>query len=256
MRIVKTLPAIVAALLAAHTLPAATVTVFAAASLAESLRELASIYERKSGDHIVFNFAASSTLARQLQAGAPADLFFSADEAQMDALESKGLLVTNTRCARLGNTLVVVVAARDGAPVTRIEDLAGPAVGRIALADPRAVPAGVYAREYLERLKLWPAVARKVAPAENVRAALAVVEAGNADAAIVYRTDAAISTKVRVAIEIPREQGPAIRYPVARLKSARQPGPANRFLEHLLGAGAGDVFARHGFIVLSPPPAQ
>jgi len=248
----KTLLIATASLLAVNAAPAAPVTVFAAASLTDSLREIGSAYAKKTGDRVVFNFAASSTLARQIEEGAPADLFFSADEAQMDALERKGFVVAGTRRARLSNTLVVVVAARHGAPITKIADLASPEVKRIAMADPRAVPAGVYAREYLEQQKLWDAVKPKFAPTENVRAALAVVEAGNADAAIVYQTDATVSAKVKVAVAVPGDQGPVIRYPVALLKSSRQTAAARRFLAYLLSEEAGNVFARYGFMVLSP----
>ena len=228
----------------------ATVVVFAAASLTDCLKEIAAWYEKKTGDKLVFNLAASSTLAMQIRAGARADLFFSADEARMQALEDEGLIVKGTRRSRLSNSLVIVVATERGAEVSSPQDLAGPRVKRLALADPQAVPAGVYAREYLRRANLWSAIQPKVVPMENVRAALAAVEAGNVDAGIVYKTDAAISRKVRIACEVPRQGGPLISYPMALLVDAPQPEAARRFLEHLGSEQAEAVFRKLGFIVL------
>lgn len=233
-----------------NTLPAAQVTVFAAASLTESLTQIGAAYERGTGDRIVFNFAGSSTLARQIEAGAPADIFFSADEAKMNALQKQNLIVTDTRRSCLGNTLTVVVPTVDSVTIRTVKDLATPQVERIALGNPKVVPAGIYAKEYLESRKLWDQVAPKIVPTENVRAALAAVESGNVDAAIVYGTDAAISKKVKVAVDVPRDEGPAIRYPVALLKDARQPEAARRFLDFLASDTASAVFARYGFIVL------
>jgi molybdate transport system substrate-binding protein len=236
--------------LLASSLRGAEVTVFAAASLSESLKEIASDYWAKSGDKIVFNLGASSTLARQIAAGAPADIFFSADEAKMDDLEKQGLIVKETRRSRLSNSLILVVAAEDGANITSPQDLANPSVKRIALGDPKSVPIGVYAKEYLEKAGLWAAIKSKVVPTENVRAALAAVEAGNAEASIVYKTDAAISKKVKVVFEVPLAAGPSISYPVALLKEAKQPAAARRFLDYLASDEASRVFKQRGFIVL------
>jgi molybdate transport system substrate-binding protein len=189
---------------------AAEVRVFAAASLLESLKEIGGAYEKQSGDRILFNFGASSFLARQIEEWAPADLFFSADEARMDGLEAKGLIVKKSRQSRLANGLVIVVAAKNGAAVATARDLATSRVRRLAIAEPQTVPAGIYAREYLEKQNLWPVVKDKVIPLENVRAALSAVEAGNAEAGIVYQTDVAISKKVRVAYVVPPQDNPAI----------------------------------------------
>jgi molybdate transport system substrate-binding protein len=229
---------------------AAEVRVSAAASLADALKEIGSAYETKSGDKLVFNLGASNMLARQIEEGAPVDIFFSADEAKMDGLAKKGLVVAETRRSRLSNALAVVVAT-DGAPaIMTPQDLAAAAVKRLALADPKAVPAGIYARQWLEKIGLWAAVESKVVPTENVRAALAAVEAGNAQAGVVYRTDAAISKKVRIAFVVPPEVGPPISYSVALLKDAKSPDAARRFLEHLGNAEAAGVFEKFGFIVL------
>jgi len=229
---------------------AAEVRVFAAASLTDSMKEVASAYEKESGDKVVFNFGASSMLARQIEEGAPADIFFSADEAKMDGLESKGLIEKGTRKNRLSNSLAIVVAMENGAAISSPRDLASANVKRVALGDPRAVPIGVYAREYLEKLKLWEAVRPKVVATENVRAALAAVEAGNADASIVYKTDAAISKRVKVAFEVPVEEGPKIRYPMAMVKEAKEPQAAKRFFGYLSSDEAGKVFKKYDFIVI------
>ena len=226
------------------------VTVFAAASLTDSLKEIAAVYEKRAGDKIVFNFAASGPLLRQIEEGAPADIFFSADETKMDAAENKGLIVKETRRSRLSNLLVLATLTDSPLPLATPKDLAAPNVKRVALGDPKTVPAGTYAKEYLTKLDLWRAVERKVVPCENVRAVLAAVESGNVDAGIVYQTDAAISRKVKVVFEVSAKDGPKISYPLALVRDSRQPVAASKFLEHLASPEAGEIFARHGFIVL------
>ena len=234
----------------APALAAAEVSVFAAASLADVLNQLAKSYEKQSGDKLVFNFGASSLLARQIQEGAPADVFFSADEAKMDALEKQDLLLPGTRKSRLSNTLVIVVASDSSLKITLLADLATPVLKRLALADPKAVPAGIYSKEFLEKRKLWTAVEKKVIPTENVRAALAAVESGNVDAGVVYKTDAAMSKKVKVAYEIPASEGPTISYPVAVLKGSRSIAAAKKFVAYVNSPDAAQVFQGYGFIVL------
>jgi molybdate transport system substrate-binding protein len=236
-------------LLGAIAVRGATITVFAAASLSESLKEIATSYEKQSSDKVLFNLGASSTLARQIQEGAPADIFFSADEAKMDALELRGLILKDTRKRRLSNTLVIVVAADSTIAVHSPKDLAGDAVKRVALADPATVPAGIYAKSCLEKLNLWSAVAPKVVPTDNVRAALAAVESGNVEAGMVYKTDAGISKKVRVAYEVPAGDAPKISYPMAVLRDSPDPEAAKRFLRYLDSEAAGRVFRKFGFIV-------
>ena len=238
-----------AVLLAATDVRAGEVTVFAAASLTDSLKEIAATYEKKSGDKIVFNLGASSMLARQLEEGAPADIFFSADEAKMDGLEKKGLIFKETRKSRLSNSLVIVVAAEGGAAIESPNDLATDKVRRLALAEPKTVPAGIYAKAYLNQQNLWSAVEKKVIPTESVRAALAAVEAGNVEAGIVYRTDAIISRKVKIAYEVPIKDSPPISYSMAVLKEAKQPEAAKRFLLYLRSTDAAMVFERFGFII-------
>jgi molybdate transport system substrate-binding protein len=243
------LSAALLSLVAAGQLLAGEIMVFAAASLTDSLKETAAAYEKSSGDKVQFNFAGSNTLAQQIQAGAPADIFFSADGLKMDALEKAGLIVKDTRKDLLGNTLVIITAM-DGFKVTKAEDLASAAVTHLSLADPKAVPAGIYAKTWLESVKLWDKVESKVVPAENVRAAMAVVESGNAEAGIVYKTDAAISKKVTIALEIAAAEGPKITYPVALAKDSRNAAAAKKFLVWLAGKEAAKTFRKFGFSVI------
>jgi molybdate transport system substrate-binding protein len=162
-------------------------------------------------------------------------------------LAKLNLIEPGTRKDRLGNSLVVVVYHESLLRLESAGDLTG--VRRLALAEPTTVPAGIYAREYLMKQGLWPGVEKKIVPTENVRAALTAVESGNVDAGLVYKTDAAISRKVRVAFEIPREEGPRISYPVAILRASRQKEAARRFLVFVNGQSAGEVFQKYGFIV-------
>lgn len=240
---------ILVSLFTAGQLLAAEVTVFAAASLTDSLKELGASYEKATGDKVRFNFAASNTLAQQIQAGAPADIFFSADEAKMDSLDAAGLIVKETRKNLLGNSLVIITP-ENGLTISKPADLAKPSVKHLSLGDPKAVPAGVYAREWLGKIGLWKSVEAKVAPAENVRAAMAVVESGNAEAGIVYKTDAAISKKVTVALEISAAEGPRIIYPAAVLKDSRNADAARKLLVYLADKQADETFAKFGFSVI------
>jgi len=236
--------------MASSTLRASEVVVFAAASLSDALKDIASDYQKESGNKIVMNLAASSTLARQIEEGAPADIFFSADEAKMDALQKRGLIVAETRKNRLSNLLVIIVSLKALAAISSPKDLGSGKVGRVALADPDSVPAGIYAKEYLEKQNLWPSVKGKVIPTENVRGALAAVESGNVDVGIVYRTDAAISKQVKVAYEVAVQEGPQIRYPVAEVKGSKNPESARKFLQYLGSDAALQVFEKYGFIIL------
>jgi molybdate transport system substrate-binding protein len=227
---------------------AAEIHVFAAASLTDALKEIAATYAKDSGDKVVFNFAGSNFLARQIEAGAPADIFFSADEAQMNRLEKQHLVAPETRRNRLSNSLVIVVENDSGLSLVSAKDLAGSNIKRLALADPAGVPAGIYAKQFLQKQNLWSALEKKIVPTENVRAALAAVESGNVQAAIVYKTDAAISKKTEVAFEIPTAEAPPIHYPVALLKDARDPLAAKKFLEYIFSSDATSVFRKYGFL--------
>ncbi|HEX4954055.1 MAG TPA: molybdate ABC transporter substrate-binding protein [Thermoanaerobaculia bacterium] len=230
----------------------AEVRVSAAASLTDALKELGPRFERESGHRVVCHFAATGLLARQLEEGAPADLFFSADEATMDRLEKGGLVAAGSRRSLLGNQLVIVVPAASTRTLSSPEDLAASDLRVLALADPRTVPAGTYARDYLVGRGLWQRLAARVVPTENVRAALAAVAAGNADAGIVYASDARDSDRVRVAWRVPVAEGPRISYPVALLGAAREPEAARALLAFLARPESLEAFRRHGFLPLSP----
>jgi len=165
----------------------------------------------------------------------------------MDGLAKKDLIDAGTRKSRLGNSLVVVVAADSTLQINCAGDLTNATVRQIALADPKAVPAGVYAKAWLTRQQLWPAIEPKVVPTENVRAALAAVESGNVEAGVVYKTDAGISKKVKVAYEVPAKDAPDISYPMALVKESKPPDAAKKFLNYLDSKEAGDIFKKFGF---------
>ena len=226
---------IFAATLGLHTATAAEVNVYAAASLTDVLKQIAAEYEKQNSDKIVFNFAASSLLARQITERAPADIFFSADEAKMDDLQTAGLIVNDTRRDMVSNSLVIVVPNDSQLTIASPNDLIGK-TKKIAIADPRAVPAGIYTKEYLSGIGLWDKLESKMVPTENVRAALAAVESGNVDAGFVYKTDADISKKVKIAFSVPIEKGPAIRYPIAIVKESKKQS-ASRELSSLSAIG-------------------
>lgn len=228
---------------------AAPLTIHAAASLTDAMKEIAAAYEKHGGTQVRLNFDASSVLARQIEEGAPADVFLSADEAKMDQLEKEGLLAAGTRRALLSNTLAIVVPTESVLQIRSATTLAGPRIRRIALAQPSSVPAGIYAKEFLIAQGLWGKVAPKVIPTQNVRAALAAVESGNVEAGIVYKTDALISRKVKIALEISAAGGPRISYSVAALVSSSDPGAANKFLGYLESEPALTIFRKFGFTV-------
>lgn len=226
---------------------AETVTVFAAASLKESLDEAARAFESASGHKVRISYGASSALARQIDAGAPAQLFISADLEWMDHVESRGHLA-RPRILLLTNSLVLIAPA--ASPVKlRIEPgfALGAALrgGRLAVADPRAVPAGKYARAALESLGVWAQVEPRLAPAENVRAALVLVARGETPLGIVYRTDARAEPAVSVVDTFPASSHPAIVYPMGVLRGA--PKAADDLAAYLASAPARAVWKRHGF---------
>ena len=226
----------------------ASLLVFAAASLTESLQALGTRFTAGGGPKVEFSFAGSNDLARQIQAGAPADVFFSADTVKMDTVEKARLIRSADRVDLLSNVLVVVVPSNSTAAVRTPQDLAG--LPRIALADPAAVPAGVYAKQWLEGLGLWSKIEPKVVPALDVRAALAAVESEAAPAGIVYRTDAAIAKRARIAFEV--NNGPRITYVVAPLTGSKNRTAAEAFVRFLQGAAARAEFEKRGFLVTAP----
>ena len=224
--------------------------VSAAASLSEAIAEVAERYEDEQDVRILLNVAGSQMLAAQIIEGAPVDVFISADVLQMDRATAAGRIDPARRIDLLSNQLVVVVPSDRPGTVAGPHDLANASVARIAVGDPEAVPAGVYARRYLESEGLWDSLAPRIVPASSVRAALRAVEAGTVDAGIVYRTDAASSGSTEVAYAVPPEAGPAIVYPAAVVRDAPDPVRAARFLEHLQSGAARRRFEAAGFIAL------
>ena len=220
--------------------------VLAAASLQESMTAAADAWAKHGHPKPVVSFAASSALARQVQAGAPADLFVSADEDWMDALDKAGLLVKGTRATFLGNRLVVVEPANGHTRLTVRILAATLARGPVAMADPDSVPAGKYGKAALEKLGAWPQISPRVVRGESVRAALALVERGAAPFGIVYATDAKASPRVRIAGLFPATSHPPILYPLARLKASANP-EAEGFRRFLLSSAGKAIFARYGF---------
>jgi molybdate transport system substrate-binding protein len=228
-------------------------TVYAAASLRDVLQELGPEAEAEAGARLVFNFGSSGDLARQIVAAHQADLFFSADERELERVEAAGLVETGTRRALLSNQLVVIEPADErpslfAAPFEPAQ-LAGAELELLSLASTDTVPAGRYARAWLEARGVWTRVASRVLPGVDVRAALAAVESGGARAGIVYRTDAARSRKVRIVHAIPLAEGPAISYPLAVLARRPELARARQLADFLASPAALEVFERHGFIV-------
>lgn len=222
--------------------------VFGAASLTESLQDLGKAWEAKTGQRVAFSFGASSDLARQIQAGAPADVFFSADTARMDALEKAGLARAADRREFLSNALVVMVSKDSAARIGSARDLL--AFPKVALADPAAVPVGVYARKWLTGLGLWNEIEPKIVPMLDVRASLAAVESGGVPAAIVYRTDATIAKSARIAYTV--TDGPEILYSAAPVATSKNPSDAAAFVAFLAGPEGRAQFEKRGFLVRSP----
>ncbi len=229
--------------------PPSEILVFGAASLTETLREAGRDFEARAGTKVTFSFASSSDLARQIEAGAPADVFFSADTAKMDALERTGLVRAEDRREFLSNALVVVVPDASAARIHSARNLL--AFSRLALADPAAVPAGIYAKAWLTQEGVWDALEKRVVPTLDVRAALAAVAGGDVPAGIVYSTDAAISPEVRIAYRVPN--GPAITYSVAPIAGSKHPEAAAKFVTFLASPAGRAVFARQGFLVRETP---
>jgi molybdate transport system substrate-binding protein len=229
---------------------AETVTIYAAASLSSALEDLASEAQAQALD-LRLSLGSSSTLAKQVAQGAPADIYFAANEQWMDYLATQNLIEPGTRTDLLGNALVVVVPKGESFAVRPEKgfDFAGAFTGRLALGDPSHVPAGIYAKQALQSLGWWHALADRLAPAVDVRAALAFVERGECKAGVVYATDAAISDDVKVIATLPAESHDPIVYPVAIVKDRSSPA-VKKAMALLQSKAAAETFKRYGFRVL------
>lgn len=224
--------------------------VSAAASLTDVLKEISSGYQSKSKHTVKFNFGPSSGLARQIEEGAPSDLFFSADLPQMDNLDKNGRLEPGSRKNLLSNQLVIIVPSDSKLAISSPKDLLKADVKKIALAEASSVPVGLYSSNYLTEEGLWERVKPKIVPVQDVRATLAAVESGNVEAGFVYKTDAAISKKVKIVYEVPTDKGPRITYPVAIVKESKRKNAARDFMTYLQSSTAKSTFKKFGFVVL------
>lgn len=223
--------------------------VFAAASLADAMDEIEEAFETRSGVEVAVSYGASQMLAQQIARGAPADMFISAGESPVEFLSGRGLLepaVTNL----LTNRLVLVVRPEVASDITSMDLLNAPVVERVAIADPELAPAGRYARDSLTRLGLWDGLQRKLVFGPDVRATLAYVESGNADAALVYATDARAGRNIEILDVVPADSYPRIVYPVAVVRREEQGAAAIEFLDYVRSAAARAIFVKHGFEAL------
>jgi molybdate transport system substrate-binding protein len=232
--------------------PPATLTVSAAASLQDVLAPVGDAYTRRHPrTKIDFNFGGSGALARQIEDGAPVDVFLSASPEPMDRLAARGLLLDTTRRDLLRGE-IVLIAPRDRAEPRSFEALADPQVKLVALADPASVPAGQYGKQVLDSLGLWSRVQPKLVLAKDVRQVLSYVETANADAGIVYATDARESSTVRVAAVAPESSHSPVVYPVVVLRSTRDAAAARDFVAFLFGPEARALFVAQGFTAAAP----
>jgi len=225
------------------------ILVSAAASLKNVLEEIKQAYQKSHPNvNINYNFGASGLLERQIEQGAPADLFISAAQKQINSLDKKGILLPGTTTVIVKNKLVLIVPKN----VTQIHSfyqLKDAKVKKIAIGEPKSVPAGQYAVEVLKNLKIWSDIQPKLVYANNVRQVLAYVESGNADAGLVYLTDAKISSKVRVVVGADEKYHSAIVYPLAVIKSSKNIAAAQAFSQFLSSDQAKAYFRKYGFIV-------
>lgn len=246
--IARVAPALLAALAGGCDAPPA-LDVYAAASLGDALREVVAVYEREAGVEVRLNLRGSGDLARQILAARRADVFFSAGRAEMERVAAAGLVVPGSERALLTNRLAVIAAPDAPAVLARPfapEALLDASIGRVSIAHPGIVPAGRYAREWLERAGVWARLEARIAPAVHARAALAAVESGAAPVGIVYASDAAASARVRLVHVVAGELAPRIEYPCAALRGGDE-RRALDFVAFLAGARARAVFRAHGF---------
>jgi len=242
--------ALVTVSLAGQAVAADNITVFAAASLTNAMQDIASRYQQETGVKVVSSFASSSTLARQIEQGAPADLFISADQQWMDDAVAKNSVVTRSRFTLLGNDLVLIAprsAVAKEVTLNQQTDWKSLLRGeRLAVGDPDHVPAGLYAKEALQKLGAWQTVVSSLAPANNVRAALALVERNETPYGIVYGSDAVASDKVQVVGRFPASSHKPVEYPMAMVKD-RDNAAVKAFYDYLKGPQAAGIFKHYGF---------
>ena len=222
------------------------ITVSAAASLRDAMKEIQPAFEKEKGTKLIFNFAASGTLQKQIEEGAPADLFISAGNKQMDALEAGGLIDKESRSDLLGNRLVLIIPKEYRGKIKEVSDLPDKA-GRISIGEPGSVPAGQYAKESLTYMKLWDELQDKIVYAKDVKQVVTYVEAGEADAGIVYKSDA-IALKNSTIVQVFDEGShKPILYPAAIVSASREKEAAKLLLDYLQSDSAKQIFEKYGF---------
>ena len=226
-------------------------SIFAAISLTDALGEIGTAFTAESGVNVYYNFEASTTLQRQLEKGATADVFISASPRQVVALETNGLIETESRQDLLTNRLVLVSDETAEISVKTPDSLAVPGISRIAIGHPNIVPAGTYAKEALTHFGLWETLYPKLIFGMDVRATLAYVTAGNADIAIVYKTDTTLTEDIKVLYQLPPEAYTPIVYPAVVMKDSPQKQLARRFMTYLHSMESGEIFEKHGFTFLA-----
>ena len=222
----------------------------AAVSLKDAFKEIAELQASRTGTRVHFNFGASGALQKQIEAGAPADIFASAGAKQMDDLEAKGLIAPSTRKDFARNVLVLIIPP-NAAGISSLTDLTRPEVKQVAVGNPKTVPAGRYTEQTFNRLNLLPQIQPKLIYAEDVRQVLDYVVRGEVDAGIVYATDAvSAGAKVKVAARAADESHDPILYPIAVVKESHQQAAAQRFIDLLLSSEGQSILAKHGFIAI------
>jgi molybdate transport system substrate-binding protein len=225
------------------------ITVSAAASLQDAMKAIAPLYTQEQANVIItYNFGSSGSLQQQIEQGAPVDVFLSAAPKQMNALQEKDLLLTDTRKDLLKNS-IVLVTPKDKSDISNFEGLTTDKVSKIAIGDPKSVPAGQYGKEVLTSLNLYKPIQSKLVFAKDVRQVLSYVETGNVEAGLVYATDANVSDNIKIVATAPETSHSPIIYPVAVLKESKHPDSAKKFVQFLSTETAKTVFDNYGFSV-------
>lgn len=228
--------------------PAGEIIVSAAASLRDAFREIGAVYESRTGTRVNFNFGASGTLQRQIESGAPVDVFASAGRPQMEALAAKGLILVETQRDFAGNALILIAPAGQSPDINSFAELGQARVNKLAIGNPRTVPAGQYAEQSLRRLNLWPSLESRLILAEDVRQVLEYVERGEVDAGIVYASDAkSAGNAVRVLARAPSESHDPILYPLSVVRASSHPAAARAFTDVILAEEGQRILEKFGF---------
>lgn len=242
------IPALFAGLIGCTPKEAITLNVSAAASLTDALKEINSLYTQEEPNvTITPNFASSGTIQNQIENGAPADVFISAAAAQMDALQKQGLILDDTRKNLLNNKIVLIVPGDSTLNITSFTDLTTDKVKKVAIGDPKFVPAGAYGQQVFDELGITAQIQSKLILGSDVRQVLSYVESGNVDAGIVYSTDARISTKVKITANAPDDINAKVVYPVAVIKVSKNTGAAKAYIDFLFSKQAKAIFEKYGF---------